>query len=152
VVTCSAIEWFRHFGEFAVSTRKPIFVRWAEEAEAKQVCLIGRARAQRGAHEQPSSPAALLAGLGFVAISRCSGFGSHAGPMVRILFPPPGESVSPVPYRATGARGPAFAGSVSLDETREQDVQASRPPGNHWNGFVADSPLEGNGFELSVPR
>ena len=28
---------------------------------------MGRARAQRGAHEQPSSPAALLAGLGFVA-------------------------------------------------------------------------------------
>jgi hypothetical protein len=88
---------------------------------------MGRARAQRGAHEQPSSPAALLAGLGFVAISRCSGFGSHAGPMVRILFPPPGEPVSPVPYRATGARGPAFAGSVSLDETREQDVQATSP-------------------------
>jgi len=39
VITCSAIEWFRHFGEFAVSTHKPIFVRWAEEAEAKQVCL-----------------------------------------------------------------------------------------------------------------
>ena len=39
MVTCSAIEWFRHFGEFAVSTHKPIFVRWAEEAEAKQVCL-----------------------------------------------------------------------------------------------------------------
>jgi hypothetical protein len=39
VVTRSAIEWFRHFGEFAVSTHKPIFVRWAEEAEAKQVCL-----------------------------------------------------------------------------------------------------------------
>ena len=28
---------------------------------------MGRARARRGAQEQPSSPAALLAGLGFVA-------------------------------------------------------------------------------------
>jgi hypothetical protein len=26
------------FGEFAVTIRKPTFVRWAEEAEAKQVC------------------------------------------------------------------------------------------------------------------
>ena len=42
MITCSAIEWFRHFGEFAVSTHKPIFVRWAEEAEAKQMYLWAR--------------------------------------------------------------------------------------------------------------
>jgi hypothetical protein len=27
-----------NFGEFAVTSRKPVFLRWAEEAEAKQVC------------------------------------------------------------------------------------------------------------------
>jgi hypothetical protein len=32
------IEWFYHVGEIAVTSRKPTFVRWAEEAEAKQVC------------------------------------------------------------------------------------------------------------------
>jgi hypothetical protein len=57
VIRRSAIEWFRHFEEFAVITRKPIFVRWAEEAEAKQVCLRAglegdpsRARAQSSGH------------------------------------------------------------------------------------------------------
>jgi len=29
---------FHNLGEFAVTSRKPTFVRWAEEAEAKQVC------------------------------------------------------------------------------------------------------------------
>jgi hypothetical protein len=38
VVSRRTIEWSNYFGEFAVSTRKPAFVRWAEEAEAKQVC------------------------------------------------------------------------------------------------------------------
>jgi hypothetical protein len=38
VVSPLTIEWCNHFGEFAVTTRKPAFVRWAEEAEAKQVC------------------------------------------------------------------------------------------------------------------
>jgi hypothetical protein len=33
-----AIVWFHNLGEFAVTSRKPTFVRWAEEAEAKQVC------------------------------------------------------------------------------------------------------------------
>ena len=32
------IEWSNSVGEFAVISRKPAFVRWAEEAEAKQVC------------------------------------------------------------------------------------------------------------------
>jgi hypothetical protein len=32
------IEWFYRVGEIAVTSRKPTFVRWAEEAEAKQVC------------------------------------------------------------------------------------------------------------------
>ena len=32
------IEWFYHVGEITVTSRKPTFVRWAEEAEAKQVC------------------------------------------------------------------------------------------------------------------
>jgi len=57
VISRSAIEWFRHFGEFAVSIRKPIFVRWAEEAEAKQVCLragierdASRTQAQSSSH------------------------------------------------------------------------------------------------------
>jgi hypothetical protein len=57
VFTSPAIEWFRQFGEFAVSTRKPIFVRWAEEAEAKQVCLqaglerdASRSQAQSSSH------------------------------------------------------------------------------------------------------
>src|SRR5438132_8991434 len=40
-------------------------------------------------------------------------------------LPSGGESVSPVPSMATGAKGPAFAGSVSLDETRERDVLAT---------------------------
>jgi hypothetical protein len=35
------------------------------------------------------------------------------------------ESVSPVPSMATGAKDPASAGSVSLDETRERDVLAT---------------------------
>ena len=34
----SAIARFHNLGEFAVTSRKPTFVRWAEEAEAKQVC------------------------------------------------------------------------------------------------------------------
>ena len=33
-----AIVRFHNLGEFAVTSRKPTFVRWAEEAEAKQVC------------------------------------------------------------------------------------------------------------------
>ena len=33
-----AIARFHNLGEFAVTSRKPTFVRWAEEAEAKQVC------------------------------------------------------------------------------------------------------------------
>jgi hypothetical protein len=32
------IKWFYHVGEIAVTSRKPTFVRWTEEAEAKQVC------------------------------------------------------------------------------------------------------------------
>ena len=56
VIPHSAIEWFRHFGEFAVSTRKPIFVRWAEEAEAKQVWLLaGFARDASRTQPQSSS-------------------------------------------------------------------------------------------------
>jgi hypothetical protein len=33
-----AIARFLNLREFAVTSRKPTFVRWAEEAEAKQVC------------------------------------------------------------------------------------------------------------------
>jgi hypothetical protein len=33
-----AIARFHNLGEFAVTSRKSTFVRWAEEAEAKQVC------------------------------------------------------------------------------------------------------------------
>jgi hypothetical protein len=36
------------------------------------------------------------------------------------------ESVSAVPAMAFGRKGPAFAGSVNLDETRERDVLAAR--------------------------
>src|SRR5437899_11144472 len=36
-----------------------------------------------------------------------------------------GESVSRVPSMVAGCKGPAFAGSVSLDETREWDVLAT---------------------------
>ena len=35
------------------------------------------------------------------------------------------ESVSPVPAMASRRKGPAFPGSVSLDETREWDVLAA---------------------------
>jgi hypothetical protein len=35
------------------------------------------------------------------------------------------ESVSPVPAMASRRKGPAFPGSVSLDETREWDVLAT---------------------------
>jgi hypothetical protein len=38
VVSPRTIEWSNSVGEFAVISRKPAFVRWAEEAEAKQVC------------------------------------------------------------------------------------------------------------------
>jgi hypothetical protein len=38
VVSPRTIEWCNYFREFAVTSRKPTFVRWAEEAEAKQVC------------------------------------------------------------------------------------------------------------------
>jgi len=31
-------RWVHRFGEFAVTSRKPTFLRWLEEAEAKQVC------------------------------------------------------------------------------------------------------------------
>jgi hypothetical protein len=33
-----AIARFLNLREFTVTSRKPTFVRWAEEAEAKQVC------------------------------------------------------------------------------------------------------------------
>ena len=59
MIAHSAIEWFRHFGEFAVSTRKPIFVRWAEEAEAKKVRLwAGRERETPRAEARSDSYAA----------------------------------------------------------------------------------------------
>ena len=38
MISPRTIEWFYHVGEIAVTNRKPTFVRWAEEAEAKQVC------------------------------------------------------------------------------------------------------------------
>lgn len=38
MISPRTIEWFYHVGEIAVTSRKPTFVRWAEEAEAKQVC------------------------------------------------------------------------------------------------------------------
>ena len=38
MISPRTIEWFYHVGEIAVTSRKPRFVRWAEEAEAKQVC------------------------------------------------------------------------------------------------------------------
>jgi hypothetical protein len=38
VISPSTIEKSYNFGEFAVTSRKPIFLRWLEEAEAKQVC------------------------------------------------------------------------------------------------------------------
>jgi hypothetical protein len=37
VISPSTVEWCNYFREFAVTSRKPAFVRWAEEAEAKQV-------------------------------------------------------------------------------------------------------------------
>jgi hypothetical protein len=70
VIPHSAIEWFRHFGKFAVSTRKPIFVRWAEEAEAKQVYLwaglerdASRAQAQSSGHGRLPPPSRAWASL-----------------------------------------------------------------------------------------
>ena len=38
MISPRTIEWFYHVGEIAVTSRKPTFVRWAEEAEAKHVC------------------------------------------------------------------------------------------------------------------
>ena len=38
VISRHPIEWFCYVGEFAVTSRKPTFLRWLEEAEAKQVC------------------------------------------------------------------------------------------------------------------
>jgi hypothetical protein len=32
------MEWSNKIAKFAVTSRRPAFVRWAEEAEAKQVC------------------------------------------------------------------------------------------------------------------
>jgi len=60
VIPHSAIEWFRHFGEFAVTTRKPIFVRWAEEAEAKQVWLCAGLTRDASCAQAPSSSHPLL--------------------------------------------------------------------------------------------
>jgi hypothetical protein len=37
VISPRTVERSYNFGEFAVTSRKPTFVRWAEEAEAKQV-------------------------------------------------------------------------------------------------------------------
>src|ERR1700730_3554183 len=55
---------------------------------------------------------------------------------LEIMLPPGGtegsnpgpsgsQSVSLVPSATTGTKGPAFAANVSLDETRERDMQAS---------------------------
>jgi hypothetical protein len=38
VISPRTIGRSNNFGEFAVTSRKPAFLRWAEEAEAKQVC------------------------------------------------------------------------------------------------------------------
>ena len=44
------IERSYSFVEFAVTSRKPTFVRWAEEAEAKQVCELA---GLEGAFDRP---------------------------------------------------------------------------------------------------
>jgi hypothetical protein len=38
MISRRTVERSNNFGKFVVTTRKPTFVRWAEEAEAKQVC------------------------------------------------------------------------------------------------------------------
>ena len=38
VISPRTIEQYYDIGEFAVISRKPTFLRWLEEAEAKQVC------------------------------------------------------------------------------------------------------------------
>ena len=38
MISPGTIERSYNVGEFAVTSRKPIFLRWLEEAEAKQVC------------------------------------------------------------------------------------------------------------------
>ena len=51
------IEWFCNVGEFAVTSRKPTFLRWLEEAEAKQVCeWAGLDRACDGVEVCPELP------------------------------------------------------------------------------------------------
>ena len=38
VIPPQTVVWSYNFGEFAVTSRKPPFLRWLEEAEAKRMC------------------------------------------------------------------------------------------------------------------
>jgi hypothetical protein len=56
VISHPAIEWFTHVGEVAVTSRKPAFLRWAEEAEAKQVFLWAGLESDAPREEARSDP------------------------------------------------------------------------------------------------
>jgi len=60
VISHPAIKPFASSGSFAVSTHKPIFVRWAEEAEAKQVWLWAGLTRDASCAQAPSSSHPLL--------------------------------------------------------------------------------------------